>query len=349
MPSELARYPQGYRTQPGPEATASLRGRVVTPRGAPIAGALVQVRSPEGLTQVESDSRGRYVLDRLAPGEYRIEAIKRGFGPVTAGQGQNAVEMLLRAAPPQDRTIVVRAGETNSVELTLGRGASVAGTIVDEFGEPMQGITVNALQLRVMGGATRAIPVSSVPGGSAQTDDRGRYRLFGLQPGTYVIRATADTVVSAAAGYVQTFYPGTPDIDSATPTKLEADAIASGIDLTFQPSPTRRLRGAVVDAAGLPVRVTLALTASGRSGAIQAEPVRTSSTAEGTFAFNNVAPGEYVVHAMATGPAVREARVRDSRQYATAKVAITDDEPPFLPVKLSAGATLTGRVVYRGG
>lgn len=336
MPSALARNPQGYRNEPGPGATASVRGRVVTPQGAAIAGALVQVRGPGGPTQVESDTRGRYVFDGLAPGQYLIEAIKRGFSPVTRGQGQNAVEILLRSAPEQNRTILLRAGEAlNAVDLTLGRGAAIVGTIVDEFGEPMQGVTVNALGLRVMGGATRAIAVSSVPGGRAQTDDRGRYRLFGLQPGTYVVRAAADTVVSATTGYVQAFYPGTPDIDSATLTTLDADAIASAVDFTFQPSPTRRLRGTVVDATGKPVRASLALTVSGGSGAIQAEPVRTSSNADGTFAFNNVAPGQYVVHAMATGPAGPDSRVSTVRHYVTARVEITENEPPLLPLNLS--------------
>ena len=349
MPSELARYPQGYRTPSGPDATASVRGRVTTAQGVPIAGALVQVRGPGGLTQVESDGRGQYVLNRLAPGEYVIEAIKRGFSPVTPGMGQNAVEMLLRGDPPQDRTIVLLAGATlSAIDLMLGRGASVVGTIVDEFGEPMQGVTVNALELRVMGGVTRAMPVSSLQGGRAQTDDRGRYRLFGLQPGTYVIRAMADAPVSAVSGYVPIFYPGTPAIDSAMQTKLDADASVTGIDLTFVSGPVGRIRGTVVDPAGRAVRASIALTARGAPGGIQSEPLKAGGNPDGTFAFENVAPGEYVVHAIVTGLAVPEARVAYSSRYAAAGVTIGDVEPPPMSLKLSEGATLMGRVTYEG-
>ena len=350
MPSELARYPRGLRNQPGPDATASLRGRVLTAQGAPIAGALVQARGPGGLTQaVESDARGRYVIDFVAPGEYSIEAIKRGFMPVDTGRGQSAVEVLLRDRAPENRIIPVRSGQTvDSVDVTLARGASIAGTIVDEFGEPMQGVSVSALVLRAMGGRTRALPVASIPGGSAQTDDRGRYRLFGLQPGTYVVQATAGGLLSAASGYVPLFYSGTAAIDLATSKKLAADESAAAVDFTLLPASSRRVRGRVVDPEGKPGNVGLTLAVRERSGSIHTEPVRTRTSADGTFTFNGVAPGEYVVHASAIGRAGPSASVAVASQFAEAFVTVAGDDPPRLQLKLSLGATLKGRVVYEG-
>jgi len=211
----------------------------------------------------------------------------------------------------------------------------------------MQGVAVNALELRVMGGRTRALRASP-QGNSGRTDDRGRYRLFGLQPGTYVVQAVAGDVLSATIGYVPLFYPGTPAIDLATPTKLAIDAAAAGIDLTLLSQPTRRVRGTVFDPVGNPTAVMVTLTARSRSDGIQTEPIRSSTSQDGTFVFNNIAPGNYIVQASAYGSSVPAANVPMSQQFAEAFVTVAGDDPPLLQLKLSRGATLMGRVVYEG-
>jgi hypothetical protein len=348
VPSELA--DRNTDTKPAdPAATESIRGRVATARGVAIAGALVQAYGADNfMPAVESDARGQYVIDRLPPGDYRVLAFKSGYITPGPGQGQSAVEILSMNRSARDRIIPVRRGQTvGPVDLTLGRGASIAGMIVDEFGEPMQGVAVNALELRPMGGRARALR-ASLQGNGGRTDDRGRYRIFGLQPGTYVVQAVAGDVLSATNGYVPLFYPGTPAIDLATPTKLDVDAAAAGIDLTLLPQPTRRVRGTLVDPEGRPTAVMVTLTASSRSGGIQTEPVPGSTNADGTFAFNNIAPGNYLVQATANGRAVSAANVPMSQQFAEAFVTVAGDDPPTLQLRLSRGATLMGRVVYEG-
>jgi hypothetical protein len=309
------------------------------------------------------------VLDRLPPGDYGVLASKRGFITPGPGQNQNAVEgrnangelVFVGRRASQARIIPVSRGQdVDAVDLTLGREASIEGTIVDEFGEPMQDVVINALELRAMGGRMRALRASLL--GNRRTDDRGRYRLFGLQPGVYVVQAVAGDVLSATHGYVPLFYPGTPAIDSATPTKLDIDAAAAGIDLTLLTQPTRRVRGTLFDPAGNPIgvrdglfdragmstTVMVALATSSQPGGIQTEPVRTASNADGTFAFNNIAPGNYIVQAAVNGPAVPAANVPTSQQFAEALVTIAGDDPPPIELRLSRGATLIGRVVYEG-
>jgi len=363
-PSELV--VRNTVTKPaGPDATGSVRGRVATSTGVPIAGATVQAygAADSFLPAVESDARGRYVIDRMPPGDYRVLAFKRGYITPEQGQAQNAAEILsMMNRTGRDRIVPIRRGQAvESVDLILGRGASIAGTILDEFGEPMQDVVVNALVLRAMGGRIRALRASSV-GSNGRTDDRGRYRIFGLQPGTYVTQAVAGDVLSGTNGYVPLFYPGTSAIDQATPTKLDIDAAAAGIDLTLQPQPTRRVRGSLVDVdgnpmgirdglfdrAGMSATVMVTLTASAPPGGIQTEPVRTASKADGTFAFNNIAPGNYIVQAAVNGPAVSAANVPTSQQFAEAVVTVAGDDPPPIELRLSRGATLMGHVVYEG-
>jgi protocatechuate 3,4-dioxygenase beta subunit len=348
VPSELGDR-GGTGTVPRSDASGSIHGRIVSVNGTAIAGAVVQAyRSDDsGYSQaVESDARGRYAIDRLPPGDYRVEAFRHGY--IRPAQPQSMLEILLADRSPARRTVAVRSGQAaEALDVTLARGAAITGTIVDEFGEPMQGVAVSAFELRAVGARTRALRVSSARG--ARTDDRGRYRLYGMQPGTYVIQATAGAVSTGTTGYTPLFYPGTATIDLATPTMLGADALVSGIDLVLVLSRAHRIRGTVVDPQGAPTSdVSLTLTPSERSTSIQQEPVTARANADGTFAFNNVSPGEYVVQAMALGRTVRDAKTALARQFATALISIDRDEPAPLELKLSRGATLTGRVTYEG-
>jgi protocatechuate 3,4-dioxygenase beta subunit len=347
MPSELSPASKQLASK-NPEATASLRGRVLTSRGTPIAGAVVQAYGPSSGTPsegVETDARGRFAIDRLLPGEYRVQAFKRGY--ISPGQALSAIDYRLADGPAEGQVVTVGRGQTaDSIDLVLGRGASIAGTVVDEFGEPMQDIGVGVLELRVVAGQTRALSVV-VRWGTRRTDDRGRYRLFGLQPGAYIVHVAPGSMLSATTGYVPTFYPGTPIIDFATPTRLDRDASVAGIDLSLQPQPTRRVRGTVLTPAGSPAR-SAAVTISRRSPAIQMDAARAQTRDDGLFTFNNVAPGEYVVQASTTDRTGPSATVAVAHQFVSAVVTVTGDDPPPLELKLSLGATLMGRVVFEG-
>jgi protocatechuate 3,4-dioxygenase beta subunit len=334
------------------DATASLRGRVLSPAGGPIAGAIVQAyRNGVATDAVESDARGRYAIDRLPAGDYTVLAVKDGFITPRAGQGQSVVEVLLRNdSASSDRIVSLRGGQTvDGIDVTLTRGGAITGTIVDEFGEPMQGVAVNALELRVMGGRTRALRGAAGLGGNGvRTDDRGRYRLFGLQSGAYVVQAVASDVLPGANGYLPLFYPGTQTVDVATPTTIDLDGTVGGLDFVLTPGPARRIRGTLLDPAGDPANVMLTLTVSERSRGILTEPVTARTNTDGSFVFNNVAPGEYVVQGTGIGTVSGSSTVAVARQFASAHVTVADADPSPLVMRLSRGATLTGRVVYEG-
>ena len=61
----------------------------------------------------------------------------------------------------------------------------ITGTLLDEHGEAIPNTPVRALRYVTQNGL-RTLQSS----GNAQTDDRGIYRLFGLQPGEYLVSAT---------------------------------------------------------------------------------------------------------------------------------------------------------------
>jgi hypothetical protein len=343
LPSELNQE-TARRTDPDPDASASLSGRIASLDGAPIARAVVLVyRTSVPAREVETDARGRYRIDGLSAGEYTVEARKWGFENRRYGQG----DMAVARSSGFDRRVAVKNGQAvDSIDVMLPRGGAIAGTIVDEFGDPMQDVAVSALLLRVTAGHPNWFRAETL--GSSRTDDRGRYRLFGLLPGTYVVEANVGDTLSAANGYVPRFHPGTTSINQAVPTKVGFGAAATGIDLALMPTTAHTVTGMVLDSRGRPpVRAEVTLAVSERSGAIPTEPARINTRPDGSFAFTNVGPGDYVVQV--AGDVLSPAGVAATTgQFAMSFVTVTANAPPLLQLKLSPGATLVGRVRYEG-
>jgi protocatechuate 3,4-dioxygenase beta subunit len=67
----------------------------------------------------------------------------------------------------------------------MPRGGAIMGTVLDEHAEATPGIQVRALRVAVQAGQ-RSLQSTR----SGTTDDRGIYRIYGLQPGDYVVCAT---------------------------------------------------------------------------------------------------------------------------------------------------------------
>ena len=313
-----------------PEATGSVSGRVIGVDGLPVVRAVVHAYRPYVAgRQVETDLRGQYRIDRLGPGDYIVEARKYGFDttrgrPVTVSNGQ-AVE---------------------SINMTLTRGGAIAGTIVDEFGEPMRDVVVGVLQLQSAGGRTRAVRASAQ---GSRTDDRGQYRLFGIKPGAYVVQAVVrDTLEAAGRGYLPRFYPGIPTLEQATTVKVDFSATVTGVDFTLVPTPSHRVTGSVFDASGKRGRGEVVLGISDRSGAVQTDLVGTQIRVDGSFEFTNVAPGDYVVQAGGMNVSLLPGGSSMQSQFATSFVTVSAADPPPVQLRMTEGATLSGRVRYEG-
>src|SRR5438105_3705165 len=154
-----------------PSGAAIVRGRVVTTSGSAVPRAQVRLM-PADITQTRAaiaDADGRFEFRDLAPGAVRLIAGKAGYSEVEAA-----------------RTIDLKPEEArDGVELRLVRWSTMSGAVTDDRDEPVAGARVQLLRLRYDGGRRRLVP-TGIP---QQTNDLGRYRLFGVPPGQYVIRA----------------------------------------------------------------------------------------------------------------------------------------------------------------
>lgn len=164
-----------------PTGTASVVGSVVVMgSGQPARNARVILSGGEPRVSVNrtTDDRGAFAFTALPAGRYTLTASKPGHVPSTFGQHRPGSG---RAGTP----IQLGEGQRFEARLQLPRGGALTGTIVDEHAEPAQGVAVRSLRYAFQNGQ-RTLQQA----GSGMTDDRGIFRIFGLQPGDYVVCAT---------------------------------------------------------------------------------------------------------------------------------------------------------------
>ncbi len=257
---------------------AMLRGMVVEAQtGRPLARALIVVQpvaGGKGATQsIRTNPNGVFEFPPMPAGAYLVTASRRAFAPVQYGQNgwkSSGVPVVLE-----------EARETN-LRIALPRFGAITGRIVDEN-------DVGLPEHDVIAYRNTRPPVMV---GKAATDDRGVYRIFGLEPGTYMIRSA--TKMYDDGGYLPTFYKDSNTADGARPVEVVLDQDVP--DITMRPTPGRlyTLGGSIYNPGGGRAPVTVTLVSDMGSESV-------STYTNGRYKFSPVAPGKYELYAEARG------------------------------------------------
>ena len=321
----------------------------------------------QGYTTI-TDDKGRFSFLGLAPGRYTVTASKDAW--ITASYGAK------RPLRPGS-AIPVAAGETTDIVLRLPRGNVITGTLIDHNGQPAAGVIVRPFRYMIANGERRLAPTSS-----AQTDDRGAYRIYGLAPGDYLVgaigrtgpinlqgselRLTTELDVRHATAttpqkpppdrgvaFAPTFYPGTTVAAQASVVSLATGEQREGIDFTLQLVPTARVDGTVTLPGGaLPAGTQIDLIAD-----VQAvlgspmEALRTGRVApDGSFSFADISPGQYSLLARASRPTTHADGSAGPPQLVWASTTLNVDGEHIagLSLALEPGMTIAGRVRFEG-
>ena len=178
-------------------------------------------------------------MDAVPPGTYRLVVMPGGYRGRYLSMGYGALR-----ANDAGRPLTIRAGEEiRDADVGVTTGFAIEGRVVDEAGEPLSRIPVFAA--RLFAGSDSAQRVSDL---SMITDDLGRYRVYGLEPGTYIVGADGHvmpvmvfdgTVRSVWSGlresnpFVTTYYPSATTEAAAQPVRVGGQDV-SGIDITLR-------------------------------------------------------------------------------------------------------------------
>jgi hypothetical protein len=317
-----------------------VRGRVTTPNGLAVAHAHVLLVAPADAVQTRAgltDAQGGFEFREVAAGKFRVSASKAGFAPVTYQGGPAVISGQLA----DSRDVEVGTGETrDAVALHLARFGAIAGQVLDERGEPMEGAQIQVLHLRYESGRQRLTPA---PAMAQPTDDLGRYRLFGLAPGQYVVAASVSGGRAPdVPGYATSYYPGTANPAAAQFVSIGLAQEVDGIDIALARTRTATIAGQVLTAAGESGNPgSLTLLTSVRSASAVNLSIGARLNADGTFEFPNVPPGQYVIRADRgrSQPWMEGA-------FGTLPVVVDGTDVKDLVVPTSAGSSVNGRFVF---
>jgi hypothetical protein len=211
------------------------------------------------------------------------------------------------------------------------------------------------------------------PAGSATSDDRGEFRVWSLQPGTYYVAATStqsgpavvytqvgDTVTFSAqlegatfgssqptaTGYAPTYYPGVTSVGDALPIDVGLQAESGNVDFVLQLVPTARVSGIVVGPDGSPA-VGGSITLSPDDGTSSARYLGANYGSgirpDGSFMIMNVPPGRYVAFARGQDRRAQEPL------FAQQNVSVSGADVTGVALSLAPGQTVSGTVTVDAG
>ena len=234
----------------------------------PVADIHSIVASPDGAIGViyksappmVTDSQGRFSFGGLDPGTYKLIFKSNGFARQDYGQ---------RSTVGTGIPLVLAGGQSkNDIVMRMVPVSAVAGHVTDKAGQPLAAVPVQLFRFVFDENGKKKMQRAA----SAQTDDRGEYRIFYLSPGRYFLSAgnppgqqnrpqgavlPAELALVGASNYVSTnrinenyaisYFPGVGDENAATAIDIPPGADVGGIDLSLNVQQSYRVRGRVID------------------------------------------------------------------------------------------------------
>ncbi len=245
VPPPVAPAGQQNPAAPRPPATGIIAGKVVdASSGSPVAevtltlnGAALAAPPPgagggvqtapigpasQGTRRVITDGSGRFLFRDLPAGTFSLAALAGGYVSTSAG--------VMRPGGAGQQVILPQDGRLPDVVIRLFKFGVISGTLTEEAGDPVVGVSVRAFKADYVGGRRRLTGPSIV----VTTDDRGAYRMAQLVPGDYAVAFVASSISMPAEALVASERANAAG--SAASSAFSNDLSASGGNLFTQPS-----------------------------------------------------------------------------------------------------------------
>jgi hypothetical protein len=218
-----------------PKRESLISGRVVADDGQPMGNAQVMAFGvgksiiTNALQTTNCDVDGNFKVTGLSSGVYSIVALAPGYVSV------------------QDQSRKYRVGE--SVIIRMVRGGVITGRVTDEFSEPIVGVRVWADRVRDSEGKPDTnVSAMNEMNSSRITDDRGVYRIYGLEAGAYVVGVNVASPIfvglEQASRELPTYHPSSPR-GAAVEINLRGAEEMSGVDIRARGGRGRSISGTV--------------------------------------------------------------------------------------------------------
>jgi protocatechuate 3,4-dioxygenase beta subunit len=311
-----------------------------------------------------TDDRGKFSFQSLEDGSYTLQVQANGYVPQTYGQ---------RYATGPGTPITVSAGQpVKDLTVSLTPAANLSGRIRDDSDQPLVNVPVQLLRSTYSFDGQRTFQSA----GTVQTNDRGEYRLYWVNPGRYYLlagRPSAGTsplaamMVSALGGGSNAagnppppvpgyaFYPGVAEIGSARTIDLAPGADLQSADIVLPAKPkTYSIRGKLIDSrtGQTPPRASVVATTQTpgtTSNIAEPAPTRNYNAATGMFEIRDLQPGTYwitgvVRDLMPNGPGAGP----QTQAIGMIPVTVASSDVDGIVVNAIPAGTVTGRIRVDG-
>jgi hypothetical protein len=314
-----------------------LAGTVVVTDGreqVPAADATVELRTRDVLLQRLTDARGMFEFSQLLPGYYDLSVRKSGYPAAVFGSGNDGL--------PGVRIAVFEGRTPATVVLPLSKGAVIEGRVFSANGTAAPDVQLLPVERRTSGLLSLVPSSASI---TAEADHAvhtaldGSFRIFGLSPGRYTLRASQRSTPRPV------YYPGTTDPDEAQVLDLAAgQSVSLAFNLPSQSArATFRVRGRIAAGNAAFENADIVLEPAARSGITGAFSATAVPGEE--FVVDRVPAGSYRLDARScvdlAGPAT-------ACLWAQAAIDVPALSASGIDLLLESGMTLSGRVNVLG-
>jgi len=326
------------------KANAKIAGRIIID-GHPALAVQVLLKKRDGQEDLASASTqspaitaitnadGQYQITNLAAGAYRVSV----YAPAYVIEGESL-------SSEYGKTVSIAEGEQiETLNFSLVPGGVITGKVADEDGKPVIAQGVGAFRLDQQGKRDNSAAFQML---RWQTDDRGVYRIFGLEPGRYVVGvgvSSEDSLqpIGNRGSYRRTYHPDVVDESSAKIIEVKPGGEVENVDIKLsRATKGYTASGRVIDAEtskpipGVTIGCEFAKTAGSnfRGGG--------TTNSNGEFRIEGLLPNTYIASVFNPG--------ESDRYSEPVNFAIADDDVTGLEIKMISGASISGVAAVEG-
>jgi 5-hydroxyisourate hydrolase-like protein (transthyretin family) len=327
------------------KANAKVAGRIII-KGEPALGVQVLLTKRDGpdpgsgpiqspAVTATTNADGRYQIINLAAGAYRVSV----YAPAYVIEGESLLSY------EYGKTVNIAEGDqVENLDFSLVPGGVITGKLTDEYGKPVIAESVQVFRLDQQGKRDSAASVQML---RWQTDDRGVYRIFGLESGRYVVGVGASSEnalqpLGNRGSYKRTYYLDAVDESSAKVIEVNPGGEVENVDIKLsRATKGYKASGRVIDAEtskAIP-EVTIGCEFAKTAGS-NFRMGDTTTNSNGEFRIEGLLPNTYVVSIFNPG---------QSELYSDRiNFDIADGDVTGLEIKMLRGASISGVAEVEG-
>jgi hypothetical protein len=323
-----------------------ISGRVMNEAETGVEGVQVKVRDLENdlITTANTDANGDYTINRLPANSYKLYFDVTTANGYYVGQWNNNRDTFKTAD-----IVILAPGVTSVVDVILGDGIGISGTVTDSSANPLPGIEVDIYENNGL----------SVAYG--YTDGSGNYEVKGLAPGNYKVNFNPIDLnyhgvdwygLPADTNYKYQWYNNKEYFVDADVVTAAPGSAAAGIDAVMTDGAGGIISGQITDsqANGIGGCFVYAFQSYDAVEWFYSDYMRTGP--DGNYQIKGLPGGDYIMFFAPPGGTFYRRifynNVMD-RDLATMVSVTAGQTTPGINAVLQKGGTITGRVTDSSG